>query len=455
MINFHDKIALDIALEMPYVPLLFVNQLAVLSTDDPSYRPLLTVNVSNTTRGSHAQALDLLVTASARVEGYSNTHTRGRDLSGVNAVGSGATARLSLAPIFSLHAFELIDELTPATVHTDVTIHSAAGEFPPIEWSRTDTLTLLPPATLFLGDPIRSNTHRPGAPNETPPSSPTAPGSSQWGPPNSWTPGPRFLASLVTPNAPEVQRVILQAAELHRNHRLVGALPNLSFDAIESQVEACFQAMQELKLRYVVPAFDVLPPVASGLEAAAAPDGARTFPRIRLPRDVIRDRLFECVGATLLIASVLEGVSLAPHIVSFVIRDGASTSSHTLLGFGVKAPTGEGRRVPQLLPEWFETHSPDGTAERDSLEHNPFEDDPNQKGWVLDFLEPSMATPGYSFQEARQRAYDYIESMKAPANAGKVTVHIIQIYKARRAGIYPLSTSALSARFTQSRGARS
>lgn len=416
-IPVHDVALMHMLLEMPYVPLLFVNQLVM--QEDPSwFRPLVSLHFINKTKNP----LELDVTATACVDGYSSVFKTNKPIKfkAPNAPTSTPAddprkdpSKMVLAPVFGLDSFYKVDEITRATVEVEILIKFPKSDLETLPIERSIPITILPPATLFLDDP----------------NDPQEEGGSGTVDPTRWRPDPIFLASLVTPNDPDVQRLALRAADIHQNRRLLGALPALSYEAIVSQVAACFQAVQELDLRYVVPPFDVLPP-------ATGQHKPRECARIRLPRDVIRERLVECVGAALLLASVLEATSQVPYLITFVRykdRDCKHPiSSHILLGFGAKAPqknSGTAKELRKLDSNWLVT---DG-----KLKHDPNKD----KAWVVDFVEPTMIVPGYSFQEARQRAREYIDYMKSLPNQDRIKVHAIQLYAARSLRLYPMSST--------------
>lgn len=108
----------------------------------------------------------------------------------------------------------------------------------------------------------------------------------------------RYLAAFVTPNEPSVMKFQRKVADRHLEKRLKGYRGD-----VESQVEAIYNAIkQDLNIVYVHSkiSFDL-------------DEGVRSQ-RIRLPRECIDGQMGNCIDATLLFASLLEGISLNPVI---------------------------------------------------------------------------------------------------------------------------------------------
>ncbi len=107
-----------------------------------------------------------------------------------------------------------------------------------------------------------------------------------------------YLAAFVTPNEPSVMKFLRTVVRRHHQHRLQGYLGD-----VESQVQAIYEALKEdLDIAYVHSV------VNFNLE-----DDTRSQ-RIRLPRECIDGKMGNCIDATLLFASLLEGISLNPAI---------------------------------------------------------------------------------------------------------------------------------------------
>jgi hypothetical protein len=110
-----------------------------------------------------------------------------------------------------------------------------------------------------------------------------------------------YLGAFVTPNAPEIMSFLRTVVDKHPEGRLDGYLRGS--DAVEPQVQAVYEALKDAGVAYVnsVIAFD--------------PEEGTSSQRIRLPRDTLRDRTANCLDGTVLVASLLEAMSLNPAIV--------------------------------------------------------------------------------------------------------------------------------------------
>ncbi|MFC5268107.1 hypothetical protein ACFPJ1_38850 [Kribbella qitaiheensis] len=110
-----------------------------------------------------------------------------------------------------------------------------------------------------------------------------------------------YLGAFVTPNVPEVLDLLPVVRTKHPEHRLSGYQG--SSDVVEPQVQAVFEALRDSGIGYVnsVIAFD--------------PEDGTANQRIRLPRETLRYQSANCLDGTVLVASVLEAMSLRPAIV--------------------------------------------------------------------------------------------------------------------------------------------
>ncbi len=107
-----------------------------------------------------------------------------------------------------------------------------------------------------------------------------------------------YLAAFVTPNEPSVMKFLRTVVRRHHQKRLQGYLGD-----VESQVQAIYDALKEdLDIAYVhsIVNFDL--------------DAETRSQRIRLPRECIDGKMGNCIDATLLFASLLEGISLNPVV---------------------------------------------------------------------------------------------------------------------------------------------
>jgi hypothetical protein len=110
-----------------------------------------------------------------------------------------------------------------------------------------------------------------------------------------------YLGAYVTPNAEPVLEFLGSVADHHPDRTLLGYQG--SADAVEPQVRAAFDALKDLQIRYVnsVVTFGQEEPV--------------TGQRVRLPGETLRNRTANCLDGVVLIASLLEAMSLRPALV--------------------------------------------------------------------------------------------------------------------------------------------
>jgi hypothetical protein len=111
-----------------------------------------------------------------------------------------------------------------------------------------------------------------------------------------------YFAAFVTPNAPAVRRFLRLTAEHHPQRKLVG-YQGESSDII-LQVRAAYDALKtESRITYI----------NSVLEFS--PDQGFSSQRVRLPRESLEERAANCIDGTVLLASLLEAISLSPALV--------------------------------------------------------------------------------------------------------------------------------------------
>ncbi|MFD1545081.1 hypothetical protein [Nonomuraea guangzhouensis] len=111
----------------------------------------------------------------------------------------------------------------------------------------------------------------------------------------------RYLGAFVTPNAGEVMSFLRDVAAVHPSRRLEGYQSGM--EQVEPQVRAMFTALKQAGINYV------------NSVITCSPDDGGTRQRVRLPRESLTDRQANCVDATVLMASLLEAMSLSPAIV--------------------------------------------------------------------------------------------------------------------------------------------
>jgi hypothetical protein len=111
-----------------------------------------------------------------------------------------------------------------------------------------------------------------------------------------------YFGAFVTPNAPSLMTYLRIAADHHPDGRLVGYQG--AKENVPLQVQAIFEALkQESQITYVNSLVDF------------NPDQGAASQRVRLPRESLADREANCIDGTVLVASLLEGISLSPAIV--------------------------------------------------------------------------------------------------------------------------------------------
>ncbi len=116
-----------------------------------------------------------------------------------------------------------------------------------------------------------------------------------------WIDLTRYLAAWVTPNAPDVMRILRRAAELHPARVIVGYQVDAA--GIEAQVKAIFEALKAENITYVNSV------LSFGAEAG------EVMQRVRLPREALANQSANCIDGAVLMASLLEAASLNPALV--------------------------------------------------------------------------------------------------------------------------------------------
>lgn len=110
-----------------------------------------------------------------------------------------------------------------------------------------------------------------------------------------------YYGAWVTPHAAPVQERIRHAVELTPNRQMLGYQGDP--DLVNQQVAALYESLRETKIVYVNSVIDYGAPVGM------------TTQRTRLPRESLSLRSANCIDGTVLLASLIEGVSLNPAIV--------------------------------------------------------------------------------------------------------------------------------------------
>ncbi len=110
-----------------------------------------------------------------------------------------------------------------------------------------------------------------------------------------------YYGAWVTPNVPEVMRLLRRAADLHPERQIVGY--QVDAQGTEEQVRAVFNALRAEGIVY-----------SNSLLSFGATKG-ENMQRVRLPRESLATKSANCIDGTVLMASVLEGASLNPGLV--------------------------------------------------------------------------------------------------------------------------------------------
>jgi hypothetical protein len=111
----------------------------------------------------------------------------------------------------------------------------------------------------------------------------------------------RYLGAFVTPNTPAIMSFLRRVADYHPDGRLIGYQG--SREGVAPQVEAIFDALKAAGITYI-----------NSVVAFSPEEGAATQ-RVRLPRESLADQEANCIDGTVLVASLLEAISMSPAIV--------------------------------------------------------------------------------------------------------------------------------------------
>lgn len=116
-----------------------------------------------------------------------------------------------------------------------------------------------------------------------------------------WLDMTSYLGAFVTPNAEVVMGFLPEVAAKHPDRRLVGYQVNK--DEVSLQVKAVYEALAASGTKYVNSVIQFTPEPGSANQ------------RVRLPRESLRNTSANCIDGTVLVASLLEAISLHPAIV--------------------------------------------------------------------------------------------------------------------------------------------
>jgi hypothetical protein len=242
----------SVALRMAHVPT------SIYHLFDAADNPL----VSCTVRNASGQPRRLRVTVF--VDGYSARCVRTVEL------GAGATATQDHLPTLYPDRLRELHELSAATVN--VMVEDLDGA---VEQHSTVPVALLARTTspLAVRDPSTGR----------------------------WCDLTRYFGAFVTPNVPAVMSFLRDVADHHPDKHLAGYQG--SPRDVTPQVEAVFLALRAAGITYV------------NSVIAFSPDDGTASQRVRLPRHSLADRQANCIDGTVLVASLLEAMSMNPAIV--------------------------------------------------------------------------------------------------------------------------------------------
>jgi hypothetical protein len=225
---------------------------------DPGTDPLLIVDVENFSRDTRR------VCVKAHLEGLSATAVRTIEIE------ARQTKSFKLQPTLFPERAQAITEVQRATLH--IVVEDLDGK---LESHNTYPITCLARTSSF-------NAVRRPETGETVDLS-------------------HYYGAWVTPHVDAVQERIRRAVELAPDRQMLGYQGDP--DLVQGQVAALYQSLRETEIVYVNSVIDY--GAAVGM----------TTQRTRLPRETIALRSANCIDGTVLLASLIEGVSLNPAIV--------------------------------------------------------------------------------------------------------------------------------------------
>jgi hypothetical protein len=251
------QLNVTVTLRMAHIPT------SVCHLFDPSTHPIMSCRTARAL-GADDRTRRLRVTAV--VEGYSAPAIDTVELE------SNAPHEFNLLPTFYPQRLKEVTELTRATI--SVLVEDLDSQL--VELHRTSTVWLLARTTAVLSviDPTT-------------------------GTPQDLTP---YFGAFVTPNDPEVMAFLQHVRDHHPTRTLAGYQGDR--EGVTAQVKATYEAVKEtVDVTYV------------NSTIAFSPDDTTAVQRVRLPREVLKTGAANCIDGVVLMASLLEGMSLHPAIV--------------------------------------------------------------------------------------------------------------------------------------------
>jgi hypothetical protein len=296
------RLAVTVQLRMTHVPT------SICHLFDPATQPLLSCRAARTS-GENVRRLRVTVA----VEGYSAPAIDTVELE------NNAPHDFDLLPTFYPERLNQVRELTRATV--SVLVEDLDSQL--VELNRTSAVWLLARTTAVLSvvDPKTG-----GNQDLT-----------------------RYFGAFVTPNDVKV----LEFLQKVKAHAPEGALPGYqgSPEGVTAQVRAVYDAVKaDVDVTYV------------NTTIAFSPDDTAAVQRVRLPRESLATGAANCIDGVVLLASLLEAISLSPAIVV--------VPGHAFLGWETWEGSGEWK---YLETTWLGTRSFDDAAARGDAEAASFE----------------------------------------------------------------------------------
>jgi hypothetical protein len=304
------QLSVKIQLRMAQVPTSICHLL------DPTSNPLLTCRV---VRAIGAGPIIRRLRITAQVEGYSAPAIDTVELD------NNVPRDLDLLPTFFPERLHGVTELTRATVSVlieDLDAHQ-------VELHRTAAIWLLARTTALLAikDPVTG-----GYKDLTP-----------------------YFGAFVTPNDPQVLGFLSRVKNHHPDRCLEGYLGTPS--NVSVQVQAAYDAVrEEVDVTYV------------NSYIAFSPDDPGSVQRVRLPAESLADGCANCIDGVVLLASLLEAMSLHPAIVV--------VPGHAFLGWETweRSDQWEYLETTLLGTESFSVATARGSSEADHFERLAIEE---------------------------------------------------------------------------------
>lgn len=295
------KLEVTVKLLMEHIPT------SVCHLFDPATHPLLSCQARRTDN----KIRRLRVTAS--VDGYSAPAIDTVELE------NNAPHEFKLLPTFFPQRLNEVTELTRATL--SVLVEDLDTQL--VELHRTSAVWLLARTTALLS--VRN---------------PTTGDSVDLTP---------YFGAFVTPNDPDVIAFLGRVKTHHPGQALSGYQGDR--EGVTAQVKAAYDAVKEdVKVTYV------------NTVIAFSPDDTTSVQRVRLPREALKTGAANCIDGVVLLASLLEAMSLRPAIVV--------VPGHAFLGWEAWRDTGEWKylETTMLGTQPFEVASARGDKQAAELE---------------------------------------------------------------------------------------